>query len=142
MQPQVNPASVAATSGKRAPQTGAAGDTDMQGGRMLSPIISPDLPRSDSQADLKLMWGTAGYPEGAFREMVAALPTKQDLQVNALSKELHDLCQKMDTGRAGNRARHFYYLYRCPPHYPGDLTPDLSPPTYLCPPTVQRWGEP
>lgn len=69
----------------------------------LSPILSPAILHSDPQLGSALTGGMDEFGEGSLWEIVAGLPTIQDLQVmatsivNALSRELHDLRQKVDT---------------------------------------------
>lgn len=61
------------------------------------------IPSTDTQPSCGHAGETGSNAEGSFRDIVAGLPTRQDLQemaasiVNALSRELHDLRQQVDT---------------------------------------------
>lgn len=74
-----------------------AGDLPSQTDRLLSPILCPAIPHSDTQRCLDSTGGTSDHGEGYLWDIIAGLPTKQDLHdmatsiVNVLSQELHDL---------------------------------------------------
>lgn len=103
--PRVNPASTAASTSKQGTQAGAAakGDLPSLASRPISPILSPAIPHSDLQPDSEHTGGSGGHSEGSLQDIVVDLPTKQDLHamaasiVNALTRELHDLPQQVDT---------------------------------------------
>lgn len=64
-----------------------------------SPILSPELPQADSRWTQEL----GSHAGDTIRELLADIHTKQDLQVmaasivNALSHDLHDLRQQVDS---------------------------------------------
>ncbi|PIO28748.1 hypothetical protein AB205_0221580 [Aquarana catesbeiana] len=102
--PRVPPTNAAASAKKSAqPGTNAGGDRPASDDRSASPILSPVILITDTQSSCSHTRETGGNMEGSLRDILSGLPTRQDLQemaasiVNALSRELHDLRQQVDT---------------------------------------------
>lgn len=102
--PKVSYASAAAQQGKGTSASTAAPPSQApQNDRAHSPLMSPASPNLEQHLSPTYGGGTDSSTEGGLRDIVAGLPSKQDLQemaasiVSALSRELHDLRQQVDT---------------------------------------------
>lgn len=95
--PQVTAASAATKTSRKGTQAGAAAVGD------LPSLIDRPLSRTPTRSQTLSTQKGQAAAQGSLWDLVADLPTKQDLQVmaasivNALTRELHDLRQQVDT---------------------------------------------